>query len=101
MPVFAILIIVSIMFYFFYKVKSFRTKAVIEKNWVNTKANMALGSFLVFFGLNQIFIRFDSIIALSVGAIFILLGLANVILGYKAYRHYLPLAIKEAEQNQN
>lgn len=101
MPVFVILLIASIMFYFFYKAKSFRTKAVIEKSWINTKANIALGSFLVFFGLNQIFIRFDSAIALIISAIFILLGLANVILGYRAYRHYLPLAIKEAKQNQN
>ncbi len=88
------------MFYFFYKVKAFRTKLVIEKNWVNTKANIALGSFMTFFGLNQIFIRFDSTIALIIGVIFILLGLANVILGYRAYRHYLPLAIEEAKHNQ-
>lgn len=101
MPVLVILITISIVFYFFYKVKSFRTKAVVEKSWINTKANIALGSFLVFFGLNQIFIRFDSTIALIVSALFILLGLANVILGYRAYRHYLPLAIKEAEQNEN
>ncbi len=101
MPIFVVLIVLSIMFYFFYKVKSFRTKAVIEKSWINTKANMALGSFLIFFGLNQIFIRYDSTIALIISAVFILLGLANVALGYKAYRYYLPLAIEEAEQNQN
>lgn len=101
MPTLVIFIIVSIMFYFFYKVKSFRSKSVIEKNWINTKANIAIGSFLVFFGLNQIFIRFDSAIALAIGAVFILLGLANVILGYKAYRHYLPLAIEEADQNES
>lgn len=101
MTTFVILITISFVFYFFYKVKSFRTKAVIEKSWVNTKANMALGSFLVFFGLNQIFIRYDSVIALIVGGVFIVLGLTNVILGYRAYRHYLPLAIEEAEQNQS
>jgi len=101
MPTLVILIVASIVLYFFYKVKAFRTKRVIEKNWINTKASMALGSFLLFFGINQIFLRYDSIIALVVSIIFILLGLANVILGYKAYRHYLPLAIEEAEQNHN
>lgn len=101
MPTLIILIVVSIVLYFFYKVKAFRTKRVIERNWINTKASIALGSFLVFFGINQIFLRYDSIVALVVSIIFILLGLANVVLGYKAYRHYLPLAIEEAEQNQN
>lgn len=101
MPTLVILIVISIVVYFFYKVKAFRTKRVIEKNWINTKASIALGSFLVFFGINQIFLRYDSVITLVVSIIFILLGLANVILGYKAYRHYLPLAIEEAEQNQN
>jgi hypothetical protein len=101
MPTLVILIVVSIVLYFFYKVKAFRTKRVIERNWVNTKASIALGSFLLFFGINQIFLRYDSTVALVVSIIFILLGLANVILGYKMYRHYLPLAIEEAEQNQN
>lgn len=101
MPTLVVLIVISIVIYFFYKAKAFRTKAVIEKNWINTKASIALGSFLVFFGINQIFLRYDSTVALVVSIIFILLGLANIILGYKAYRHYLPLAIEEAEQNQN
>ncbi len=101
MPTLVILIVISFVIYFFYKVKAFRTKRVFEKNWINTKASIALGSFLLFFGINQIFLRYDSTIALVVSIVFILLGLANIILGYKAYRHYLPLAIEEAEQNQN
>ncbi|PWA11125.1 hypothetical protein DCC39_09810 [Pueribacillus theae] len=100
MPTLAILIVISIMFYFFYKVKSFRTKAPAEKSWINTKANIAIGNFLLFFGLNQIFIYYNSTITIIVGSVFILLGLANIILGYRAYRYYLPIAIEEAAQNK-
>jgi len=100
MPTLVILIVLSISFYFFYKIKVFRTKAPAEKKWINTKANMALGSFLAFFGLNQIVLYYDSLLTIIIGSIFILLGLANVIFGYQAYRHFLPLAIQEAEQRR-
>lgn len=100
MPTFVILIVISFIFYLFFRIKGFRTKPPAEKRWVNTKANIAVGSFLTFFGINQIFVYPDSTITLIIGIVFILLGLANAILGYRAYRYYLPLAIEEAENNQ-
>ncbi|MBU8905170.1 YtpI family protein [Desertibacillus haloalkaliphilus] len=94
---FTILIVFSAVFFFFYKIKHWRSKAPVEKRWLQTKANMALGSFLVAFGLNLL-VYTRGTIDIVIGSIFTLLGLANVILGYKAYRHYLPQVIAEAEQ---
>lgn len=59
---------------------------------------MAIGVFLLSFGLNQIIIT-TTTVSIIVGLIFSILGGANVIYGYKAYKHYLPLAIEEAENN--
>lgn len=101
MPTLVILTVISIIFYLFYKIKGFRTKAPIEKKWISTKANMALGSFLLFFGINQLIMYYDSWVTIVITTLFILLGLANVILGFRAYRHLLPHAIQEAEQKQH
>lgn len=89
------LIVISLVFYIFYKVKYFRTKAPVEKKWISTKGNMAIGVFLIAFGFNQF--KFLTQISLIIGFIFILLGAANIYFGYKAYKYYLPLAIEEAE----
>ncbi|MCT8137387.1 YtpI family protein [Anaerobacillus sp. CMMVII] len=88
------LIVVSAVFYLFYKVKYFQTKSPIEKKWISTKGNIAIGIFLISFGLNQIVIT--TTVALIIGTIFILLGTANVYFGYKAYKHYVPFVIQEA-----
>jgi hypothetical protein len=93
------LIVVSAVFYIFYKVKYFQTKAPMEKKWISTKGNIAIGVFLISFGLNQIIIA--TTIALIVGMIFILLGAANVFFGYKAYKHYFPLVLQEAGGNKS
>ncbi len=75
--------------------KYFRTKAPIEKKWISTKGNIAIGVFLVAFGINQL--KFPTQVSIAIGFIFILLGGANIFFGYKAYKYYLPLAIEEAE----
>ncbi len=87
------LIVVSAVFYIFYKVNSLRTKSPLEKKWISTKGNIAIGVFLVSFGINQIILTTP--VALFVGSIFILLGAANVFFGYKAYKHYSPLVLEE------
>ncbi|OIJ10945.1 hypothetical protein BKP35_12720 [Anaerobacillus arseniciselenatis] len=89
------IIIISVVFYIFFKVKYFRTKAPIEKKWISTKGNIAIGVFLVAFGLNQL--RFPTNVSVAVGFTFIFLGGANIYFGYKAYKYYLPLAIEEAK----
>lgn len=96
MPIFVFLIIFSFIFYLFYKVKYFRTQLPAEKKWLSAKSSMALGNFVLFFGLNTI-INPLSTVAIVVGVVLILLGAASLFAGLKAYRFYLPYAIKEAE----
>ncbi|MDQ0858098.1 MULTISPECIES: YtpI family protein [Bacillaceae] len=97
MPVFVILIIFAFSFYLFYKVKFYRTKKPMEKQWLSAKSSIALGIFVFFFGLNQLFL-FHSTVSLVVGIIFMIVGLASSWAGYKAYKHYLPFAVKESKQ---
>ena len=96
-PIFAIFIIFSIVFFIFYKVQFFRSNQEMEKRWLSSKSRMALGFFLFFFGVNQL-LMWDTKVTIIVNSIFVLYGLFIIILAYKAYRHYLPLAIEEAEK---
>ncbi|UOE93432.1 YtpI family protein [Alkalihalobacillus sp. LMS39] len=96
---FFILIIFSIVFFFYFKVKYWRTHQPIMKKWTQTKANMALGSFLLFFGLNSLLFP-RSTLEIVIGVIFSLLGSANIYFGYKAYKHYMPYALQEAENQK-
>ncbi|PIB39903.1 hypothetical protein AOA57_29695, partial [Pseudomonas sp. 2588-5] len=81
------MIVVSLAFYLFYKIKYFRTKMPIEKRWIQMKGNIALGIFLVAFALNLLIMN-RSTVDLVIGGLFLVLGVANVILGYRAYRYY-------------
>ncbi|SDM89670.1 YtpI-like protein [Fictibacillus solisalsi] len=96
MPLFVILVVVSLSFYIFYKVKEVRSRAVYEKNWIGSKAKMALGLFLLSFGLNE-FTMVEDKIQLWIAIIFSVYGLFLLVTGYKMYKHFLPLAIEEAQ----
>ncbi|KEZ51286.1 MULTISPECIES: YtpI family protein [Metabacillus] len=97
MPVLVILIVFAFSFYLFYKVKFYRTRKPMEKQWLSAKSSIALGVFVFLFGLNQLFL-FHSTVSLVVGIIFMVVGLASSLAGYKAYKHYLPHAAKEARE---
>lgn len=97
MPVLAVFIVVSFMFYLFYKTKYFRTRRPMEKRWLSGKSSMALGLFVMLFGLNQFFV-YLSTISIIVGVLFILIGGASIYNGFRQYKHFLPLAIEEAEK---
>ncbi|EIT85451.1 hypothetical protein A374_09448 [Fictibacillus macauensis ZFHKF-1] len=100
MPIFVIFIVVSFSFYLFYKVKEVRSRAIYEKNWLSSKAKLALGLFLTAFGLN-IFTMVNTKPQLWVAIIFCVYGLFLIIAGYKRYKYYLPFAIEEAEQHKS
>ena len=97
MPIFAVLIIISLVFYLFYKVKSIRSHFPMEKKWISGKSSIALGAFVAFFGINQLFL-FQSTVTYIVAVVFILIGGISLVGGYKIYKFYLPYAIEEAEQ---
>lgn len=97
MPVFVIFIMFSLAFYIFYKAKYFRTKLPAEKKWISAKSSIALGSFIAFFGMNQLFL-YQTTVTYIVASIFIILGAVNILGGMKAYKFFLPHAIKEAQE---
>jgi hypothetical protein len=98
MPILVILTVISFSFYIFYKIKSIRTKKPAEKKWVSSKAAIALGFFTLFFGLNQLALR-STTTSFIVALVFIVVGGLYSYANYKAYKHYLPYAINEAESN--
>ncbi|MCP3741169.1 YtpI family protein [Rossellomorea sp. BNER] len=97
MYAFVFLIVVSFTFYIVYKVRSVRTNRPVEKRWLSAKSSIALGLFVGFFGINQLFLR-QTTVTYIIAALFILIGFGSVWAGWKAYRHYLPYAISEAEE---
>lgn len=98
MLVLVFLIGLSACFYVYYKVKGVRAKQSLAKEICSAKSSMALGSLVLFYGLNQM-ILFHSVLTLVIGGIFIVIGAGSAWAGYKAYRHYYPLHAKEAERD--
>ncbi|HSJ39116.1 MAG TPA: YtpI family protein [Planococcus sp. (in: firmicutes)] len=99
MLIFIFLIIMSIVFYFYYKTKQFRATLPIRKKWYASTASMFLGSFILFFGINQLTI-FQSAVTYIISGIFIVLGLALIIFNFKAARHYHKFVAEETRLNQ-
>lgn len=97
MPIFVLLIVLSFVFYIFYKMKYVRSKRPAERKWLSAKSSIALGLFVGLFGLNQVFL-FQTTITYIVAAIFIVIGSMSILSGVKAYKFYLPLAAKEAKE---
>ncbi|MGG3843714.1 YtpI family protein [Anoxybacillus kestanbolensis] len=99
MPIFVILIVFSLAFYLFYKIKYFRSKKPMERKWISAKSSIALGSFVFFFAINQFLIH-RSTVSLIIGIVFVLFGAGSIWAGYRAHRYYFPLAVKEAEETK-
>ncbi|HEX7064936.1 MAG TPA: YtpI family protein [Bacillales bacterium] len=101
MPILVILSILSFVMYIFYKVKSLRMKKrPNERRWIGTKASIALGLLLIFFGMNQLYLRqTTTVIVMSI--IFFLIGGFYVYQNVKLYRYLLPYAAEEARQSRS
>jgi len=96
------LIVASFVFYFYFKTRQFRTKSVfpIRKKMFASMAGSALGSLLLFFGINQL-ILFNGIVTYVIAALFIGLGIYVAIYNFRAYKHYLSFVDEENELNKN
>lgn len=97
MPVLVIFIVLSFALYVFYKIKYVRSMRPAEKKWISAKSSIALGLFVALFGINQLYL-FQTTITYIIAGIFIVIGGLSALAGIKAYQHYLPFAIKEAEE---
>nr|WP_285890467.1 YtpI family protein [Halalkalibacter oceani] len=87
--IFTIIIIFSAVFFIYNKIKTWRTPPSLLNRLYQTKATLSLGFFLTAFGANLLFTPRGTI-DIVVGAVFALLGIANIVFGYRAYRHYIP-----------
>ena len=99
---FVFFIIVSGVFYFYFKTRQFRTTQMlpIHKKMYASMAGASLGGFILTFGLNQI-VLFDKVAIYITSVIFILLGLYVFVSNYRAYKHYVQFVEEEAELNKN
>lgn len=97
MPVLVVLIVILFAFYLFYKTKYFRSNRLVEKKWLAAKSNIALGLFVLIFGVNHLLFISETTVTYLVAAIFILYGAVFSWIGFKKYKHYLPFAIEEAK----
>lgn len=85
--IFVMIFVVSIVLYIYYKVAILKTKDGLTQRYFNSKARMCLGSFILFFGMNQ-YLTYGTKLSLFIGIIFILLGGLQLISGYKEAKHY-------------
>ncbi|MDS9471744.1 YtpI family protein [Sporosarcina pasteurii] len=95
------LIIASIVFYLYFKMRQFRTTYMlpIRKKLFASMAGAALGLFLITFGLNQILL-FNKLVIYIVSAVFIILGSYVLIYNFRAAKHYRQFIEEEAEINE-
>lgn len=95
-------IVASGVFYFYFKTRQFRTSQVfpIRKKMFASQAGLYLGSFLFFFGINQL-ILFSGIATYVVGTLFILFGAYVLMYNYKATKHYKQFIDEETKLNTN
>ncbi|MCP3025447.1 YtpI family protein [Halobacillus sp. A5] len=87
MILFPIIILLSFVLYIYYKVMVVKTKDPLSQEYLNSKAKMALGVFVFFFGINQ-YLLYETRLSLFIGIVFLILGVMQVRLGLKASRHY-------------
>ncbi|WP_027724086.1 YtpI family protein [Tuberibacillus calidus] len=98
MPTFIILIILSFAMFIYYRIRAWQIHAPYKKKWTVTKANMGLGAFMFFFGLNRLFIQASALSAIVCG-VFILYGLFIIYYSIKAYRYYWPRMVEESRRS--
>lgn len=87
MVVFAILIMISIVLYIYYKVAILRTKDPLTQVYFNAKARICLGCFIFFFGINQ-YLLYGTKVSLLIGMLFAVLGGMQTTRGLKEAKHY-------------
>lgn len=94
-----IAIVISIVWYFYFKTRQFRTDLPIRKKWYAAKASSCLGAFVFLFGLNYVFL-FPETLTYVIAGIFMALGGYMAVFNYKASKHYGKYVQEEFELNQ-
>ena len=97
--IFVFFIVVSFVAYFYYKTKEFRSTLPIRKKWYNAKAGLALGIFVIVFGINTSIV-YPSLVGFLISAVFILIGAVKAYSSYKRVRHEGQYVKEEFELNK-
>lgn len=87
MFIFAVFMIVSIVLFIYYKVAILKEKEKLVQVYLNAKSKVCLGTFILFFGINQ-YISYQTRLSLFIGLIFVVLGFAQALRGFKEAKHY-------------
>ncbi|MEI3614922.1 YtpI family protein [Pseudogracilibacillus sp. SO30301A] len=87
MFIFAMLIMISIVLYIYYKVAILKTKDKLSQKYINAKSRIFLGTFVIFFGINQ-YIAYQTKLILFISIVFLFLGVIQAIDGFKEAKHY-------------
>ncbi|MFL6561543.1 MAG: YtpI family protein, partial [Bacillus sp. (in: firmicutes)] len=85
MFVFVVLIAVLFAFYLFYKTKYIRSNRLVEKKWLAAKSNIALGLFVLLFGVNHLLFISETTVMYIVAVVFIVYGALFSWVGFKKY----------------
>ncbi|KGP90821.1 membrane protein [Pontibacillus chungwhensis BH030062] len=88
MVIIPIIIVLSLAMYLLYKVQILRLgEDPLKQVYTNSKARIALGLFMVAISMN-IYIVYQTKLALYITIVFIILGGAQLVYGYKTTRFY-------------
>lgn len=85
--IFPIIIVLSVVFYIYYKVAILKTKDDLKKAYFNAKSHICLGSLVLFYGINQ-YIFYETKFSLFVGIVFVVIGGMQLNFGWKETKHY-------------
>ncbi len=97
--IFIILIVLSFAAYFYYKTKQFRSTLPIRKKWYKAKANIALGCFIIAFGLNTCIV-YPTLVGYAIAAVFVVVGFMQAYSNFKRARHEGRFVQEEYELNK-
>ncbi|MCD5323847.1 MULTISPECIES: YtpI family protein [Pontibacillus] len=88
MVIIPIIIVLSLAMYLFYKVQILRLgEDPLKQVYTNSKARMALGLFMLSISIN-VYLVYQTRLALYITILFIALGGAQLVYGYKTTRFY-------------
>lgn len=79
-------IIASLVFYFYFKTKQFRSTLPIRSKWYKAKSGVALAAFIISFGLNAT-ILYPDVVGYIVAIVFLIIGIGVGTNNYKRMRH--------------
>ncbi|MFD1362251.1 YtpI family protein [Lentibacillus salinarum] len=87
MIIFPIIIVLSLVFWVYYKVAILKSDDGLTQAYFNAKSRVCLGSFIFFFAINQ-YIFYQTKLALLIGVVLLLFGVIHVYTGMKEVGHY-------------